>query len=106
MDPTPFRLEPDIEAQEIRSPLTDVSWHVADSPKAGATTAFVLVAGSGTLTMSEEEPVAIAGPWVVWLPPGPMVEVRLTAGARGARLRIAGGVLARVLPLTGARHDA
>lgn len=100
-----FLFEAEIEAQEIRSPLTDVSWHVGAAPGLGATTAFLLSAGSGTVQNADEEPAAIAAPCIVWLPPGPAVEVRLGAGARGVRLRISSGALARVLPLTGAQPD-
>lgn len=103
--PHQAQFPPEIEAQEIRSPLTDVSWRIANGPAGGATDAFVLLAGIGTVIRDDGEPVAIAAPCIVWLPPGQGAEVRLGAGARGMRLRIAGAVLARILPMTGTRPE-
>ena len=103
--PQHLQFPAEIEAQEIRSPLTNVSWRIASGPASGMTEAFVLVAGSGTVIRDHDEPTAIATPCIIWLPPGHTAEVRLGAGARGVRLRVAGAVLARVLPMTGTRPE-
>lgn len=103
--PLALAFSPEIEAQEIRSPLTNVSWRIASAPASGTTDAFVLVAGSGNVVRDTDEPAAVAAPCIVWLPPGPQTEVRLGAGARGMRLRVSSAALARVLPMIGMRPE-
>ena len=98
-------LSPEIEAQEIRSPLTDASWSVAAGPPPGATEGFILVAGSGAVMQGDEDPVAVAAPCIVWLPPGDPVEMRVSAGTRGMRLRISAVALARALGISETSSD-
>lgn len=105
LQPLPSRLSPEIEAQEIRSPLTDVSWTVTGGPSPGATEGFILVAGSGTVVQGDDNPVALAAPCIVWLPPGDPASVRVSGGTRGMRLRISGVALARALGVAETSSD-
>lgn len=94
------RLAAEFEVQDIRSPLSDVAWRVGSDAPAGNADAFVLVAGTGGVALGESE-AAIAAPCVIWLPGDAAAEVRLSAGARGARLRVSGSALGRVVSLGG-----
>lgn len=95
-----YRLVPaglDVEIEAIASALSANEWTFARERATGAH-GFVLVSGTGTVTLGGSEFVFNA-PCAIWLPAGQPGSIRLAAGARGSALAVSESALSRAVPV-------
>lgn len=86
-----IELARELDGQVIATTLDTTRWTLPGEQNC----VFVLIAGSGAVTMASEA-TPLTAPNLIWIPAGQRAELMLLAGARGAWLTMSDAALAQV----------